>query len=83
MKKILCAIFSRIIECDKTQWTIWTGLKYNLTFTVGPIGAYFLDLSGCWKHEFLKKKGNLSSEKSIVACFLSYYRMWQTSRDSL
>ena len=41
MKKILCPIFSRIIECDKTQWTICTGLKCNLTITVEPIGAYF------------------------------------------
>ena len=33
------------------------------------IEHFFWDLTGCWKHKFLRKKGNLSSEKKILAYF--------------
>ena len=35
------------------------------------------------KTQFFRKKGNLSSEEKIMAPFFSYYRVWQTSKDSL
>ena len=31
--------------------------------------SLLLDLKGCWKLKFLKRKGSLSSEKNILACF--------------
>ena len=41
MKKILWPIFSRIIERDKPQRTVFKGPKAVLTITVEPIRAFF------------------------------------------
>ena len=45
--------------------------KLFLTGTVELKGACFWDLRGCWKHKFFFKKGNLSSEKNVLASFFS------------
>ena len=56
MKKTMWPIFSRIIECDKPQGTIFKGPQAILTITVELIRAFLEDLRGCWKHQFLKKR---------------------------
>ena len=40
-------IFSRIIECDKPQGTIFKGPQAILTITVELIRAFLEDLRGC------------------------------------
>ena len=71
MKKTLWPIFSRIIECDKPQGTICKGPKDFLVVTLELIRELFKDLWGFWKHKLLKKNGNISNEKNIVAYFFS------------
>ena len=77
MKKRLWPIFSGIIECDKTQGQIivqkssdkyWGSYKIN---SVTP--------KGLLKTKTFVKKGNLSSERNIVAYNFSYHRTRQTS----
>ena len=41
MKKLLWPFSSRIIECDKPQWTIFKGPKGILTLIVELIRAFF------------------------------------------
>ena len=48
--------FSRIIESDKPQWTVFEGPIGNLTFTVEVIRSFLKDLRGWWIHKFLNKR---------------------------
>ena len=43
----------------------------------------FLDLRCCWKQNFQKEQGNLSSEGKTLTYIFSYYRAGQTSRNDL
>ena len=77
VKKTLWPIFSRIIECDKPQETIFKGPQAILTITV-ELRTYrsnFLGTKRLLRKQIFEKKGNISSEKNIVAFFFSYYRM--------
>ena len=41
----------------------------NLTIPLELMRALFLDLKGCGKHKFLRKKDNLSSETNCLTNF--------------
>ena len=69
MKKIMWPTFSRIIECDKHQRTICKGPQAVPTITVESMRAFFQDLSGCWKHKFLKKKAIFQVKKLLWPIF--------------
>ena len=47
VKNMLPPFFSRFVECDKPQKTIFKGPKRNLTLTMEVIRAIFQDLRGC------------------------------------
>ena len=68
MKKNFWPIFSRIIECGKTQGTIYECPRCKLTNFVENRRSFHWDLRGCWKQKLLKKS-NLSSEEKILAYF--------------
>ena len=61
----------QIIKAQKVFW--------HLLFDL----CVFLDLRCCWKQNFQKEKGNLSSEEKTLAYIFSYYRACQTSRNDL
>ena len=71
MKKLLWPFSSRIIECDKPQWTICKGPPAILTITVELIRAFFLGPESLLKTQFFEKNGNISNEKNFVAYFFS------------
>ena len=56
MKKSFWPIFSRIIEHDKRQGTIYKDPQGNLLIIVDVIRPFLQDPRGCWKHKFSKKK---------------------------
>ena len=55
--------FSRIIEYDKPEETIYQGPQAILTITLEPIRAFFLGSKRLLKTQNFEKKSNLSSEK--------------------
>ena len=69
-EKNVLAFFSRAIEHDKRQETTYKAPQDSLFFTLEVIGSFFLGSTGWYEHNFLKKKGNLSSEEKISAFFL-------------
>ena len=48
--------FSRIIECDKHQRTIYNGPQGVLTKTLEVIRSFLQDIRGCWNQMFLRIK---------------------------
>ena len=60
-------VFSRDIEYEKLQKTFYKGPKGFLAIPVEAMGSILQDLRGWWK--ILRKKGELSIEKKIVAFF--------------
>ena len=56
MKNWFWPIFSRIIECDKTQGTIYKGPQSIPTNTVEVTRSFLEHLRGCWKHKFFEKQ---------------------------
>ena len=71
------SFFLRFIECEKPQGTNCKGPTGDPTKAVELIGSIFWDLRGWWKIKFLRKKGELSFEKIIVAYFFAYYQTWK------
>ena len=69
-EKNVLAFFSRTIEHDKRQETTYMVPQGSLLFTLEVIGSFLWGLTGWYEHNFLKKKGNLSSEEKISAYFL-------------
>ena len=82
LNKWLWPSFSRIIECDKHQWTFYNGPQGVLTKTVEVIRSFLQDIKGCWNQMFLRSKGYRSEEKFLAHSF-SYYPLWQTSSNLL
>ena len=62
-------VFPCILECVNSQGTLYNCVQAFATITLELFRAFFKDLWGCWKHKFLRKKGNLSSEEKILAYF--------------
>ena len=58
-----------IIECDKPQGTVYISSEASVTITLEKLRLFLQDLRSCWKHNFLKKKGNPSSEEKNWAVF--------------
>ena len=67
-QKIL-AFFPRMIQCEKPHGTINKGPKAILTGNLELKRACFWDLTGCWKHKFLKKKASSPVKKMFWPCF--------------
>ena len=65
-EKILAYFFGNT-EWHKPQGTIFKGPKGFLTKTMEGVRSFLYDLTGCWKHKFLKKKGKLSGERKNLA----------------
>ena len=80
VKKSFWHILAPIIESDKPQGTVSISPEAILTITSEKLRSYLQDLRCCWK--FLEKS-NLSSEEKFMAPFFVYYRVSQTSKDSL
>ena len=55
-----------IIESDKPQGTVNISSEARVTITLEKLRSFLLDLRGCWRHNFLKKKGNSSSEEKFL-----------------
>ena len=81
MKKTFWPSFSRKIEYEKHHGTMYKGSQCILTVTGQFISSCLEDLLGRWK-QFLKKI-ILSRWKTILVNFFSYYRVWQTSGNTL
>ena len=62
MKKSFWPILTPIIECPKPQGTVYNSSEASVTITLGNLRSFLQDLRGSWKHDFLKKKRNYSSE---------------------
>ena len=45
-----------INECDKPQGTVNISSEARVTITLEKLRSFLLDLRGCWRHNFLKKK---------------------------
>ena len=67
---------SRLIEHDERPETTYKGAQGHLTFNVEVKWSLLHEPRGCWKHKFLRKKGNLSGEEKILTYFFSHYRFW-------
>ena len=63
VKKRFWRNFSRIIESEKTQWTVFEGPIGNLTLTVEVIRSFHKDLRGWWIHKFLNKRQSFQWRK--------------------
>ena len=65
--------FLKNINCDKSTGTVCKCSKGFLTITMEVIRSFLQHMRGCWKHNFLKKKGNLpSEEKNYGPLFLVF-----------
>ena len=65
VKKSFSPISSRLLEHYIRPETIHKGPQGNLTINVEVKISFLQDPRGCWKHKFLKKKGNNSSEEEF------------------
>ena len=67
MKKTLWPIFSRIIECDKPQETIFKGPQAILTITVElrTYRSIFLGTDRLLKTQFFEKKAKFPVKKTL------------------
>ena len=81
VKKLFWPSFSRSIERDKGQGTIYKGPAGNLTGIVPATWLVLQDLRS--REPNFSKTVFLPGEKKSLALFFSCYRMWQASRDSL
>ena len=62
-------VLSRVTNL-KEQFIMVHKLFWQLLWKlIELIEHFFWDLTGCWKHKFLRKKGDLSSEEKILAYF--------------
>ena len=61
--------FSRIIECDIRQGTIYKSSQGVPTTTVLVIKSFLWDLGSCWKHKFLKRNATFPVELEIWTFF--------------
>ena len=73
--------FSCIIKYDKPQGTFYKGPQGILAITVEVIGSILYDLRYREKKTFQKKA--VFTMTKVLANFLSYYRVWQTSENNL
>ena len=71
MKKTLWPIFSRIIECDKPQETIFKGPQAILTITVElrTYRSIFLGTDRLLKTQFFEKKAKFPMKKILWPIF--------------
>ena len=76
-------IFPCIVECVKPQGTLYKCVQAIATITLEIFRAFFKDLRGCWKHKFLRNRGNMSIDEKVLAHFFSWYRTWKPSGNSL
>ena len=84
VKKRFLALFLSFHQTYQSSGNNFWGSK---RFFDSYCGSYIIISSGLerlLKTQFLKKKtGNISSEEKLMAPFLSFYRVSQTSKDSL
>ena len=69
VKKRFWPIFSKTIECDRPQGTIYGGSRGILTIFMEVTGIILQHLRSCLKHKFLKKKANFPVKKKIWPIF--------------
>ena len=98
-KRSIARIFSKIScsHGDKSFWlTFLKNINYDIppgtvfkcskgfkTITMEVIRSFLQHMRGCWKHNFLKKNGNLPSEEKYMGPFFSFFQVWQTSKEGL
>ena len=78
VKKKFWPFFSRIIECDKPQRTIYKSPQGIVTIIVEIVRSNLWDLRGCLKNTIFEKKRKLSNEEESLTCFFWYCRTRKT-----
>ena len=69
MKKSFQHLLSPFIECNRPQGTVSFSPEASVTITVDKLRPFLQQLRGCWKHNFLKKKGTFPKKKNFWPVF--------------
>ena len=82
LKEFLACFFShyRVWQTsrDNIWWCTWYSDVYCGSYSVNSVTPKKL-----WKKQLFEKKGKISSEEKVLACFFSHSRVWQTSVNTL